>query len=233
MNELKLITFDLDDTLWDNKPTIINAENKARGFIEDKIGKIYWGSFEDFLKTRNDLINKDPSIEWDIGKLRKEIYKLKIMQSCSDVDSEKITNEAFDLFMKERNKIKLFNGVKESLVSLSNIYSLGVLTNGNADVFNLEIGKYFSFSISSYEAKANKPSKEHFEMAREKIKNLSFENILHIGDHQVNDMYGANELGIEILWFNNNNQVWSQNFNKPYEFSSWYELPKIIKNKYG
>ena len=30
---LKLITFDLDDTLWDVRPTLINAEKKTREFI--------------------------------------------------------------------------------------------------------------------------------------------------------------------------------------------------------
>ena len=56
--------------------------------------------------------------------------------------------------------------------------------------------------------------------------------MLHIGDHQINDIFGAYNLGINTLWFNNTNQKWSQDFQKPEEFSSWKELPKIIENKY-
>ena len=56
--------------------------------------------------------------------------------------------------------------------------------------------------------------------------------MLHIGDHQINDVFGAVSLGIEALWFNNTNAEWSQSFKKPDEFDSWYKLPQIIKEKY-
>ena len=56
--------------------------------------------------------------------------------------------------------------------------------------------------------------------------------MLHIGDHQINDVFGAFSLGIEALWFNNTNAVWGQSFKKPDEFDSWYKLPQIIKEKY-
>ena len=39
MPEIKLITFDLDDTFWDIKSTIINAEINSRKWIEDRIKK--------------------------------------------------------------------------------------------------------------------------------------------------------------------------------------------------
>ena len=43
MSKIKLITFDLDDTFWDIRSTIINAENNSRKWAEDKIGeKINW-----------------------------------------------------------------------------------------------------------------------------------------------------------------------------------------------
>ena len=45
---IKAITFDLDDTFWDVKPVLINAEMKTRKFIEDRIGPLEWGSWEDF-----------------------------------------------------------------------------------------------------------------------------------------------------------------------------------------
>ena len=61
-NKIKMITFDLDDTLWDNKPTITNAEVKTREWIEDRVGAIEWGDLNDFLQIREALIKKDKSI---------------------------------------------------------------------------------------------------------------------------------------------------------------------------
>ena len=74
MPEIKLITFDLDDTFWDIKSTIINAEINSRKWIEDRIKKkIEWGTFDDFLEIRNELIKKNPSLDYDLGLLRKKM----------------------------------------------------------------------------------------------------------------------------------------------------------------
>jgi hypothetical protein len=43
---------------------------------------------------------------------------------------------------------------------------------------------------------------------------------------------GAHSLGINILWFNNKEASWKQNFKKPEEFSNWQNLETIIKEKY-
>ena len=75
---LKLITFDLDDTLWDVRPTLINAEKKTREFIETKLGKLEWGSWEEFKEIRKTLIKTDASYEYDVGKLRKKLLQVII-----------------------------------------------------------------------------------------------------------------------------------------------------------
>jgi putative hydrolase of the HAD superfamily len=230
--EIKLITFDLDDTLWDNMPTITKAEIDTRKFIEDRVGTIEWGDLNDFLDLREKLIKEDPVIAWDISKLRKEIFRKKLAHVKPQSLRDEIVEEAFEIFIAKRHEIKLFNGVKESLKNLSKKYILGVLTNGNADIYKFDIGKYFKFSISSLEAKDSKPNRAHFDMAISKVKDISFNNILHIGDHQINDILCAHNLGIDTIWFNNSNEHWSQDFKKPDEFSSWANLEKIIRNNY-
>jgi putative hydrolase of the HAD superfamily len=232
MKHIKMITFDLDDTLWDNRPTIMKAEIDTRKWIEDKVGEIEWGDFNDFLNLREDLIKEDKTIEWDISKLRKEIFRKKLWHVTPEHFRDEIVDKAFEIFIAKRHEIKLFNGVKESLENLSKKYTLGVLTNGNADVYKFDIGRYFNFSISSLEAKDSKPNRAHFDMAISKVNDISFNNILHIGDHQINDILCAHNLGIDTLWFNNTNQSWSQDFEKPDEFSSWANLEQIIRNKY-
>tara|TARA_B100000927_G_C16371495_1_gene431660 strand:+ start:229 stop:936 length:708 start_codon:yes stop_codon:yes gene_type:complete len=232
IKHIKLITFDLDDTLWDNRPTIMKAEIDTRKWIEDMVGEVEWGDFNDFLNLREDLIKEDKTIEWDIGKLRKEIFKKKLCHITPKNFRDEIVDKAFEIFIAKRHEIKLFDGVKESLYNLSKKYTLGVLTNGNADVYKFDIGKYFKFSISSLEARDSKPNRSHFDMALAQVNDVTFENMLHIGDHQINDMDAANNLGIDCLWFNNNHDKWEQNFKKPDEFSSWHDLTNIIKDKY-
>jgi HAD superfamily hydrolase (TIGR01549 family) len=231
-NEIKMITFDLDDTLWDNKPTITNAEIKTRKWIEEKVGAIEWGDLNDFLQLREALIRKDKSIAWDISKLRIEIFKEKIKGLVSNDEITKLAEEAFSYFLKKRHEIELFPGVEDALKALSENYMLGVLTNGNADIYKLSIGKYFEFSISSLEAQNSKPNKSHFELAKSHLPNLKYNEMLHIGDHQINDILGAHTLGIEVLWFNNTRAMWEQDFEKPDQFYDWQNLAKIIEEKY-
>ena len=231
-NKIKMITFDLDDTLWDNKPTITNAEIKTREWIEDRVGTIEWGDLNDFLQLRETLIKKDRSIAWDISKLRIEIFKEKIKGLASADHITKLAEDAFDYFLKKRHEIELFPGVESALKTLSENYMLGVLTNGNADIYKLSIGKYFEFSITSLEAQDSKPNKSHFELAKSYLPNLKYSEMLHIGDHQINDVFGAHALGIKVLWFNNTEAPWEQNFERPDQFYDWHSLAKIIEEKY-
>ena len=231
--KISMITFDLDDTLWDNVPTITRAEIETRKWIENKVGKIEWGNLNDFLDLREKLIKEDESIKWDISKLRKEIFRKKLGHVTPAKHRDKIVEDAFAVFISRRHEVKLFDGVETALKQLSKNYVLGVLTNGNADIFRFNIGKYFSFSVSSLEAKNSKPNRAHFDKAIEIMKNIKFDKILHIGDHQVNDILAAYDLGIESLWFNNNKSIWNQNFPKPDEFNSWERLPEIVNSKYG
>ena len=231
--KIRVITFDLDDTLWDNVPTITKAEIETRKWIENKVGKIDWGDLNDFLNLREELIKEDESIKWDISKLRKEIFRRKLAHITPEKYRNKLVEDAFAVFISRRHEIKLFDGVEIALKQLSKNFLLGVLTNGNADIFRFNIGKYFSFSVSSLEAKNSKPNRAHFDKAIEIMENIKFDEILHIGDHQVNDILAAYNLGIESLWFNNNESTWDQNFPKPDEFSSWEHLPEIVNNKYG
>ena len=231
--KIRMITFDLDDTLWDNVPTITKAEIETRKWIENKVGKIDWGDLNDFLNLREELIKEDESIKWDISKLRKEIFRRKLAHITPEKYRNKLVEDAFAVFISRRHEVMLFDGVEVALKQLSKNFLLGVLTNGNADIFRFNIGKYFSFSVSSLEAKNSKPDRAHFDKAIEIMENIKFDEILHIGDHQVNDILAAYNLGIESLWFNNNESTWDQNFPKPDEFSSWEHLPEIVNNKYG
>ena len=231
--KIRVITFDLDDTLWDNVPTITKAEIETRKWIENKVGKINWGDLNDFLNLREELIKEDESIKWDISKLRKEIFRRKLAHITPEKYRNKLVEDAFAVFISRRHEVMLFDGVEVALKQLSKNFLLGVLTNGNADIFRFNIGKYFSFSVSSLEAKNSKPNRAHFDKAIEIMENIKFDEILHIGDHQVNDILAAYNLGIESLWFNNNESTWDQNFPKPDEFSSWEHLPEIVNNKYG
>ena len=234
MPKIKLITFDLDDTFWDIKSTIVNAEINSRKWIEDRIErKIEWGTIDDFLKIRNELIKDNPALNYDLGLLRKKIisyHTQKYFRNQKDLDE--FIEEAFMFFLEERHKVKFFDDVITVLEKLSSKYKLGVLTNGNADIKKLGIDHMFEFSLSSMDVKSNKPDQGHFVKAKE-LSQISFQNTLHVGDHPVNDVYGARELGINVMWFNLNNLVWDIDGNPPIQFKQWSEFINLLEENYG
>ena len=234
MPKIKLITFDLDDTFWDIKSTIVNAEINSRKWIEDRIErKIEWGTIDDFLKIRNELIKDNPALNYDLGLLRKKIisyHTQKYFRNQKDLDE--FIEEAFMFFLEERHKVKFFDDVITVLEKLSSKYKLGVLTNGNADIKKLGIDHMFEFSLSSMDVKSNKPDQGHFVKAKE-LSQISFQNTLHVGDHPVNDVYGARELGINVMWFNLNNLVWDIDGNPPIQFKKWSEFINLLEENYG
>ena len=121
----------------------------------------------------------------------------------------------------------------DEIKKLARVYKLGCLTNGNADIEIIGIDKFFEFNISSKDVGANKPSKNHFHSARELL-GLSKDEILHIGDHKINDMLGAINYGCEALWFNPDKKVWDlKDTKKPFEFSIWKGLTEKISSLYS
>ena len=126
MSKIKLITFDLDDTFWDIRSTIINAENNSRKWAEDKIGeKINWGTFEDFMKIRSELVKEDSSLEYDLGMLRKKTIAHHTKKFFKDTKAlNEFIEDAYIFFLRERHKVTFYEDVITVLEKLSSQYSL-------------------------------------------------------------------------------------------------------------
>ncbi|MDA0759892.1 MAG: HAD family hydrolase, partial [Proteobacteria bacterium] len=169
MPRIKLITFDLDDTFWDIKSVIMNAEKNSRKWIGSRINHaIDWGTFEDFMSIRRELIKHDPRLRYDLGLLRKQTIHHHLKNHISNKNElTQLVEEAYKFFLRERHKVTFFDEVLETLEALSKNYALGVLTNGNADIHKLGIGHLFDFSLSSVDVQNNKPDPAHFKAAKQ------------------------------------------------------------------
>ena len=159
---------------------------------------------------------------------------MKIKECVSDPEAaNELSEKAFQLFFKERNRVDFFPNVLDEIKKLAQVYKLGCLTNGNADIGIIGIDEFFEFNISSKDVGANKPSENHFHSARELL-GLGKDEILHIGDHKINDMLGAINYGCAALRFNPDKRVWDlKETKKPFEFSIWKGLTKKISSLYS
>lgn len=231
----KLVAFDLDNTLWDVDPVIQRAEYAMESWFEDRFpgfGVRY--PFAAREEIRQGLIIENPNLLSDITMLRYEIYKKALKQfGLPTEEASSVAQAALSYFSEWRQKVDLYPHVKEVLEGLQADYSLIVITNGNADIFHpyIGIGHYFDFAIRADQVGVAKPDVKLFEMAVERS-GVTIENMVHIGDHPLDDVAGAANAGIKSIWFNRHGaRRWHEDWTlrSDAEVHSILALPEAIR----
>ncbi len=159
-NLLKAILFDLDDTLWPIVPVILKAENALYEWIKinaPNVAKNY--DLNSLRELRDSVAKKKPDLKLNLIELRKMSLIQAFKSSNSDIS--KVDN-AMNVFLKTRNQVELYDDVRSCLPKLKKKYKLGSITNGGADLDEIEISKYFDISISAYKFGLAKPNPEIF-----------------------------------------------------------------------
>ena len=107
---IKSISFDLDDTLWPLMPTILKAEETTNKWIADNYpGTSSLLKSKDVMQVRDKLIKQKPNLVNQISNLRKEMfYELNVLAGYSKEESIKMSEEAFDIYFKQRNTITFY-----------------------------------------------------------------------------------------------------------------------------
>tara|TARA_B100001559_G_scaffold134838_1_gene113329 strand:- start:59 stop:532 length:474 start_codon:yes stop_codon:yes gene_type:complete len=135
--------------------------------------------------------------------------------------------DAFNYFMKYRNTVQLFDGVKEILEILSNDYLLGTITNGNASLEKIGIKKFFDFETKAADVGFMKPSKEIFQKAIKKA-NCKPSEIVHVGDSYEKDIIGAMSVNMNYIWLNHSNKN-KDDIKIEQTIKSFSEISQVLK----
>lgn len=204
MPRIRLVTFDLDNTLWNVQTVIRNAERRLVGWLDDHApaAAVLYRREEDVSAMREGLIAAQPQLEHDISSLRQEILRLLLRRAgYGDADAGRLAVQAFAAFMEARHDIEFFDGALEALATLSRRFVLGSLTNGNADPKKLKLDRYLTFSFCAADVGAMKPAPNLFRKALQHSGVLA-DQAVHVGDHPVHDIAAAANVGMHTLWVN-------------------------------
>ncbi len=203
VNPVRLITFDLDNTLWDVVEVIGRAEAKLGQYLDER--------FANFAtqvgrrrrdEERDALLAEKPAYRGKLSLLREEsLYRTLRAAGLEEKPARKEARLAFECFLAERNSPLLFEGVLPALKKLSAQVQLGALTNGNADVEKMGLGEIFSFQYSAESVGKRKPDAAVFNAALEHA-GVTAAQALHIGDHPTEDVMAALNLGWRAVWAN-------------------------------
>lgn len=226
---LKVVTFDLDDTLWAIGPVIMGAERALWGWLSEHCPSMTSRyDREKLMPIRAEIIDRDPLIEHDISALRVRTLAVALERSgFSADDAHDNAQEAFEVFMRERHAVEYFEHVIVVLEALRQDFRLGVISNGNADILRLEIGNFFDFAISAAGVGIAKPAPAMFEAALDAAQCEPIE-MVHVGDHHEHDIAGAQQLGIHTVWFNQNGRPFPGPRAASVEISEMNQLPEAL-----
>ena len=204
MQNISALTFDLDDTLWDNRPVLMAAERS----LYDWLGRHYPRvtsrySLEGMLKLRQDLLQRHPELRHDVTTLRKASLRLAAETTGYD---HGLVEAAFAVFLEARHRVTPYSDVAPALQRLRGAgYCLGSLTNGNVDVHRLGLGQLFDFSLTAASTGKAKPHPHMFEEACRRAQVTAAE-LAHIGDEADTDLAGACNAGVTAIWMNRRGQ---------------------------
>ena len=199
---LKLITFDLDDTLWAVAPVMRQAEARLRDWLALHAPRLGAVPIEQLWAIRSQLLAIEPSLRHRLTTLRQRVLLTALRGAGYPEDeAQALAQEAFAVFIAARHEVELFPEVRPTLEHLCQHYQLGVISNGNACVARLGLSEYFQFALSAEELGIGKPAARPFASALNKA-GVSAQEALHIGDNLHDDVAGARAAGWQAIWFN-------------------------------
>ena len=207
ITKIKAITLDLDDTLWPIWPIIERAEKALHDWLtrHAPMTAALYSSPVALREIRDYVAASKPELRHDLSAIRRESIRLAMYRAG---ENPLMAAKAFDVFFAERQRVELFDDALESLEFLSARFPMASLSNGNADVQKVGLGKYFMAAITAREFGVGKPDPRIFHAAAGAV-DVQPGEVLHVGDDATLDVLGALNCGMQTVWVNRSDQMWA------------------------
>ena len=201
---ISLVSFDLDDTLWDNGNVLKEAEAAQWSFLDKKFPSINIKDIStgELTTQRENLLLEKPHLTNRISEFREQfILSILIKRGVKYQNAKWAASEAFERFLEQRHRIILDAQAIPMLTTLRQYFLVGAITNGNADVYKTELGRFFDFAWRAEQFGVSKPDPKLFHKAFAQA-GVTADQVIHIGDSHEHDVDGAIKAGARAIWLN-------------------------------
>lgn len=204
---IKAISIDLDDTLWPVWPAIERAEAALDAWLgrHAPMTAALFANPTARHDIREQIMRTRPELKHNLSAIRREAIRLALYRSK---ENPLLADDAFEVFFAARHDVTLFDDALLALEFLSARYPVVALSNGNADIQRIGLGKYFRAAISAQQFGVGKPDPRIFHAAAGAVEVLAH-NVLHVGDDATLDVLGGLNAGMQTAWVNRSDHLWT------------------------
>lgn len=225
---IRVVAFDLDDTLWPVKPVLLRSESILGEHLWQMHGLDY--SRERIGPLRDQLLAQKPQLAGMVTQFRLELLRRLFLDAGQNAETAAQNAErAFQVFLRARNQVTFFAGALDALAELKADYQLGSLSNGNADIRMTALAGIFSFSFSAEEVGAAKPDPALFQAAL-RATGVQAHEMVYVGDDPELDVQAAAAAGLRTVWANHQSRRFSGSTPADGSIESMRELPALIRS---
>ncbi|NCA70595.1 MAG: HAD family hydrolase [Sphingobacteriia bacterium] len=209
----RLITLDLDDTLWPLGPVIEAADTALHGWLSRHAPRLAaTHDLASLRQHRRTLMQTMPEIAHDLGQIRRRSLA-SLLESFNYAVS--LAEDGVAYFQMHRNRVAPFADVAPVLHALSRRYCLISLTNGTADPEATALRGLFHRNLTPVDAGAAKPDPALFRHALAHA-GCTPREALHLGDDPWMDVEAARAAGLTAIWVNRYGRDWPRELAPPH-----------------
>jgi putative hydrolase of the HAD superfamily len=202
---VRLITFDLDDTLWPCEPVIRAAEAACYAWLQREAPRVTGRYTPAQLRAHRIALGRQhPEIAHDLTEVRVRSLAALLEDAGYRVD---LARRASVVFRAARNRVTPFDDVVGALARLRSSYTLVSVTNGNSQIAFTPLRTSFDHSLTAAEVGAAKPDPAIFHAASERSR-IPLQAFLHVGDDPLRDVQAARDIGLSTVWVNRAGRDW-------------------------
>lgn len=196
------LTFDLDDTLYDNRPVIERTERESMSFVQNYHPSLSALTKPDFMRLRQAIRLAEPDIYHDVTEWRRRAVERAMLEAgLTAHEAAAGAAASMENFARWRSRIDVPQETHDTLAALAQKWPLVAITNGNAEPHLFGLDKYFKFVLRAGPHGRSKPFNDMYHLAAQKLA-LPLEQILHVGDDLTTDVAGAVRCGMQACWIN-------------------------------
>jgi len=197
---ISALTFDLDDTLYDNRQVILRTEQESLRFVQGYHPSLNALESTDLHRIRQSLRETEPEIYHDVTEWRRRAVERAMLDMGLTADEATAGAEAaMHHFAKWRSRIDVPSETHETLAKLAEKWPLVAITNGNAQPALFGLNDYFKFVLRAGPDGRSKPFNDMYHLAAERL-DVPLGEILHVGDDLTTDVAGAIRCGMQACW---------------------------------